>query len=144
MTKETKQIPAPEVCAATMLGDLMKIVIDQVKAIQKPWEELSEGEQANYLDSIEFQCKRLINAAVDIIASDNMVTLTGEIDKVVFKDGVTATLKIGKGDPAVLDLAQAQGQMVKIVVLDTEQYEADGSTMPEADQDQPGLELDTD
>lgn len=58
-----------EIAENTLLGDLMRCVIEQIKVLPKPWDALSEAEQQDYLDRIEVQVADAVRQAVKIIAS---------------------------------------------------------------------------
>ena len=71
-----------QVAAETMLGDLMHTVIDMAKALQKPWQQLGEREQQDWLDSIEKQCETAAKRVVEIIASGGRTTVVATLKSV--------------------------------------------------------------
>lgn len=141
MTKENQQ--EHTVAEETFLGDLMSIVIDQVKAIHKPWEELSEDEQGAFIESIKLRCKTIARKAINIIASQGMTTVTADVDSVTFKEGIKVVLKIGAHVEGRHDVADAEGQPVLLVVSNAEDLVTEHD-LPEADPDQRGIDFDKD
>lgn len=130
------ETPAHIVIAeSTMLGDMMNCVLNQVKAIPKPWEKLGEAEQADYLDSIEAQMRNAVRQAVHIINAQERIVIPAMVDKVTFKDGVQAVLQLPKGADGRHELSDAEGHLVQILILDTSGIgEDEGKPQPEKDQ----------
>lgn len=130
-----------QIAEETFLGDLMRIIVDQVKAIQKPWEQLSQSEQEAYLNSIRLQCEAVSKKAINIIAAQGMVTIVADIDSVTFKDGIKAVLKIGSHVEGRHDLADAEGKAVLLVVSNADDL-INENEIPEAEPDQAAMDLD--
>jgi len=129
--------------SSTLLGDVMSIVLNQVKALPKSWQELSEAEQNDYLDSIREQSMEAIEQVVYTLNANSYTTVNAIVESVTFKGGVKAVLITDKhNNPAVHDLAESESKPVKILIPDLERFEADGSTAPVADADQSSLDLD--
>ena len=76
-----------EISENTLLGDLMKCVIEQIKVLPKPWDALSEAEQQDYLDRVELQVSEAVRKTVAIVTSKEMINVPATIDSVTFKDG---------------------------------------------------------
>jgi len=128
------------ITAETMLGDLMALCIDEMKAMPTVWQKLPEEQQQAVIDRAKHRVMTAINKAVHIIASEDRPTLTATVDQVVFKDGVKAVLTMSSSNPARHDLADAQGEQVLVVVMTGEQFTG-GAEEITPDPDQPGLQL---
>lgn len=126
------------VAEETMLGDLMNCIKEQVKALPKPWQQLSESQQYDYLDRIEQQCRAAVTQAVNIIMSQGKVTVEAIVEQVTFKDGVKVVMKMMKGTTGVHDLADSEGQAVLIIVANTDHLTRENGK-PVPDKDQPPL-----
>ena len=131
------------IAESTFVGDLMRVVVDILKAAPKTWQELSETEQETYLNSIEAQVKHVSQKAIRILSSAGRTSLVAEVDSVTFKDGVKAVMKLPKCLPGVYDLADAEGQEVLIVVSGAEAL-LHSHDLPEADPDQPAFDYEED
>lgn len=133
---------APEMAASTMLGDLMRLVIEQAKAMPKSWPEMSESEQQEYIDRAELQIKSSIESAVHIISTQG-----GDVNLPVLID--TATIKPGKECVVKVKLTHRH-DAVKLIgaecltgvlsVVDTEPFTVD-QDLPQGEEDQRGLDL---
>ncbi|WP_422491664.1 DNA translocase FtsK [Endozoicomonas sp. ALE010] len=123
--------------ASTLLGDLMSLVLDELKAMPDVWQKLPQLQQEEVLFRIKQRCTSAVAQAVRLMASGDRVTLTAAVDTVTFKDGVKAVLKMPGNTPGRHDLADAEGETVLIVIPDTAAYM--GGELPEADLDQPTL-----
>lgn len=123
----------------TFLGDLMQCVLDQVKAIQKPWQTLPEAEQDSYLNSMEAQLREATRKAMRILTAQDQTVIPIKVIKVVFKDGVKAEVELVAGSPGRHELADSEGQIVQLLIADIGHLTAGREGIPQADKDQPGL-----
>jgi len=124
-----------EMTEATMLGALMQCVLEQCKALPKPWQALGEIEQGEYLARVELQCRNTVRQAIRLICAQDRVVIPATVNKVVFKDGVKAELELTPGAPGRHDLADAEGQIVHILIVDTTALDSsEGKPKPEKDQ----------
>ena len=140
---ETTAIDNPIVqSSATMLGDLMKCVVDLGKALPKPWQQLCESQQRNWLDTVESQCTAAIEGAIGILASRQFPTAPATVDTVTFKNGgVKASLRIAHATQAAHQIADSAGQQVLIIICDPEEF-SDPESKPKPDPDQTSIALD--
>lgn len=125
----------------TMLGDLMNIVVEQLKVLPKPWESLSEDGQRAFLDRIELQCAEAIRQAVRIISSRGMTNVPATVDSVTFKDGVKAVLKLVSLTDGAIELAKAEGHIVSIIIPEADHLAESTAGKPEAEPDQRAMKL---
>jgi len=107
-----------EITAENCLGDMVKAVLDQVKSMQKPWQELSETEQGEYLYRIKQECHSVLTQVADHVATNGQTALKAKVESVTFKGGVKAALEIPNHQEAKHDLADAVGTDVIIVISD--------------------------
>jgi len=128
-----------EISENTMLGDLMKCVIEQVKVLPKPWDALSENEQRDYLDRVELQVADAVRQAIRIITSQGHNMVPAKVDSVTYKDGCKVVLKAVGGIENTIHLAEAEGQFVNVIIPAAELLNGSGKPQPEPDQR--GLEL---
>jgi hypothetical protein len=111
--------------AEFLLGSLIKASTKHLKTLSKPWIDLKEGEQKRVLATVQQDCRRAVQDAVDIIASNARMTFPAAVDQVVFKDGVKCVLTLAKGDWAH-SLADAEGGYVTIVIEERSKLLAEG------------------
>lgn len=136
---EQKQPDPVEVAASTMLGDLMKMVVEQCKAMPKSWQEMSESDQDNYLYRIETQCRMAVVQCVQIIASNGLTRIPVEIISTMIKKGVEVKAELV--DPhMVIDLVSAETKMAMLVLADSSQFTSEKGK-PASEADQRSLEL---
>lgn len=134
-----EEMDSVEVAKKTMIGDLVQATIDELKAAPDVWQKLSENKQAEVIERLTHRVVHNVTQAVHIIASDDRPTLRANLEQVTVKAGVKAVLTLSKKDPAALDLIEATGEDVLIVLPHLEQY-ADQEPGVYPDPDQPGLE----
>ncbi|WP_371763349.1 hypothetical protein [Massilia sp.] len=101
--------------AEYLLGSMIKAATKHLKTLSRPWIDMKEGEQKRVLATVQQDCRKAVQDAVDIIASNARMTFPAAVDQVVFKDGVKCVLTLAKGDWAH-SLADAEGGFVTIVI----------------------------
>jgi len=123
--------------AEFLLGAMMKAATKHLKTLSRPWIDMKEGEQKRVLSTVHQDCRKAVQDAIDIIASNARVTFQASVDQVVFKDGVKATLSLAKS-PEAHSLADAEGSYVTIVIEERSKLLAEGDAL-EVDKDQKPL-----
>lgn len=129
-----------EVSRETMLGDLMSVVIDELRAAPDAWDRLPEHKQQEVIARVEQRVAAVIGDCVQLIATDNRPSIPATLKEVTFKEGIKAVLSISKGSETCHALADAQGMAVLIVIPSVGQYS--GGTRPKATPNQAALPLD--
>jgi hypothetical protein len=114
--------------AEYLLGSMMKAATKHLKTLSKPWIDMKEGEQKRVLSTVQQDCRKAVQDAIDIIASNGRLTFQAAVDQVVFKDGVKAVLTLAKGDWAH-SLADAEGGFVTIVIEERSKLLQEGDAL---------------
>lgn len=127
-----------EIAYETMLGDLMGLVVDELKAAPGAWHEMSEDEQRMALDRIERRCTAAAHDCARMIAAENRPAIPATVESVAFKNGVKAVLTLAAGPGAHL-LADSTASGVLLVFPASDG--AMGGVRPEPDPQQPSLDL---
>ena len=105
----------------TLAGDLMDNILDVVRALPKPWQQMTEDEHTETIKNIRTRCEYMVGQTVHILARRNHAAVRVKVDSVNFKDGVKMTASMGKVDGAHY-LADATGETVVVVLCDAEEY----------------------
>lgn len=130
-----------DLAADTLRGDIRDVMLDRVKNLRKPWPQMSEYEQAEIIAGFDRVAKKLVRDAVRIVAAENQVEVSATLEQVAIKDGIKATLTLSRHAQGRHELADAVGQEILIVVLDSERHDGERAEA-KADPDQPGLPID--
>lgn len=137
---EKNEVPTVELAQATMLGDLMQIVVDEVKAAPDVWQKLSEHKQDALINRVEQRVREAVRQCVELIAANGRVAIPGAIESVQVKDALKAVVIVAKSDPHRHELIDATKKAVMIVIADPTDYHG-GAGDVQADKDQPELPL---
>lgn len=132
------ELSEKDMTAEFMFGEIRDACLMEIKAAGTPWQIMPQQMQDEVIERIDKNVKTVINKAVDILIAHQFPIIKGEIDKVVFKDGIQAVVKIPSGDPRRHELADAR--YVNIVIIDVDQFMGGGEIQSEADQR--GLNID--
>lgn len=130
-----------EVAASTMLGDLMTLVLDELKAAPDVWQKLGEVDQDAIIDRVRRRCESAVEDCVRIIATQGFARIRASVESVTVKDGIKAVVALSKHDANRHELVDAQGSSVFIVLADVEQFSG-GTAGIKAEPDQGSLTLD--
>lgn len=126
-----------ELAAETMLGDLTKIVIDEIKAAPDVWPKLSQHQQDDIIARCNSQIGDAVRECVRMIHADGRTVITADLEQITAKDGIKATLTLPKHDENRHALLDSVGKPVLIVVSDPSPFLA--GDLPKSDPDQPDL-----
>lgn len=122
-----------------LFGDLLKIMMAEIRQISIPWGALPEKEQQKVIDRVTERTEEVVREVVRIIASAARPTVQADVESVMFKDGVKVTLTFSKAAADRHAIADAAGSQVLLVLPN---YGAAlGGDAPKADKDQPELSI---
>ena len=137
-TDEITEEEVQEIAIETMLGDLMKTIITQYKALPSPWQSMPKYQQKDVIYSTECAVKEAIEKAVSLIASEGFQTISAAVEQVTFKGGVKAVLTMARGAEGAHEIADAEGSLIEIVIPNIERF-LSTQGLPEAEEDQADL-----
>lgn len=120
--KEESSSSIQEISACTMVGDLMSLVTDELKAAPDVWQKLGESEQGECIDRIRRRIDTAVEECVRLIATEGFARIRATVESVAVKDGIKATLTLSRHDGSRHELIDAQGTTVYIVLADAEQF----------------------
>jgi hypothetical protein len=120
-----------DIAAASMHGDLVSALLDEVKSLPKPWQQLSESQQDAVIDRLRRRTGEAIDQCVRAIAADGRDTCVAELEQLTSKDGIKAVLKLSAHDENRYALLDAVGKQVLVVVGDSKHFLA--GEMPRAE-----------
>lgn len=123
--------------AERLSGSVTSFIVDRLRHLPKPYAMMSESEQQDIIEDAVTAGNAFVRDVVKLIAANGRPTISAIVEKVEFKDGMKAHLKMSKFCELRHALADAQGQNVLIVVADPDSYI--GGDNPTPDPDQPGL-----
>lgn len=130
-----------DVATDTLKGDVRDFLLDNLKHIGKPWQQMGELEQEEQIDRATRAAETFVRKCVVTVAAKDQASMIGTLDSVTVKDGFKAVIKLSKTDKSRHELVDAQGQTVLIVVADAEQFSGEREPA-KADPDQQDFGLD--
>lgn len=135
---ETKELK--EMTIDTVGTSLMKLFIQHAQDLKKPWAQMSKTQQDDTLDAIRAGVQEQVKKAVELIAARDRVHVIGTLEQITIKNGVRASVMIGKSCPGLSRLFECQGEAVAVVVAHPGE-ELKGIFDIKGQDDQRGLEL---
>lgn len=134
--------PPIEVAEATMIGDLLAGLIDEIKIMPDVWQKTSEGKQANIIDRLTRRVESAVKQAIHTLASQNYGTIEATLEGVTLKDKIKATLLVPNG-PMLHELCDRRLSRVLIVLPPLPDQFRGGTDKVKPDKDQPEIPLNT-
>lgn len=128
----------------TLKGDVRDWLLDRIKHLPRPWQQMSEQEQRDLIYSAEEAAADLVRRTVRIIAAEGRIAITAQLEQVTVKDGIKAVVTMSKHDAFRHELVDAQGKDVLIVVADASQHMGQQAEAQPDNLNEPGLPLDDD
>lgn len=126
--------------AELVLGDgLMDVVVQELRALTKPWQNLTEDQQEQILERATERVREVAKRTVRELATRGTHHVVATLEQITIKKGAKVVLSI----PANLvdeHLTESVQEQV-ILVLAGELAAADEIKQPPADLQQPGLDL---
>lgn len=123
-----------EIATETMHGDIVQLVIDELKAAPDVWQKLSQNAQGLVIDRVQRRGGDAIKQAVYAIAAQGRDTVAADLEQITAKDGIKAVLTLSKNDPQRHSLLDAVGKPVLLVVASAAEFM--GGEMPKAESEQ--------
>jgi hypothetical protein len=131
--EEQQQPRVIRVAAATMTGDLLRALVDELRRQSKPWQALTATQQEAIIERFHVGVGKAIVDAVKIIAGDGRAAIVAKLEQAVIKDaGIKATLALSQNDPGRHDLTDAVGKQVLLSVVDVSPYRGGDRPTPDA------------
>jgi transcriptional regulator with XRE-family HTH domain len=125
--------------AATLIPDLRDFVLDLLRHMPKPWQQMTRAERREYAHIVDDACQELVLRAVELVETRDRISVPVGLEQVAFKPkGIEAKLTMGVLDRALRHaLIDAQGSPVLLVVADATPYL--GARRPPRLDDEPEL-----
>lgn len=100
---------------------LMGVVLQEIKALPKVWQQLSEYDQNEVIDRVRESVKKSVDSAVRLIASKNFPYVVARLESASLKEIVKATFKISRENQSkqVHELYDARGELCQIILSST-------------------------
>ena len=115
-----------------MFGEMRDCLLNEMKAMPEVWQKMSQSQQDEAIGRIDTQVARVIWDAATRLAAHNYPTIKGEVDQVLFKEGIKAVIKVQPGDPMRHELADSK--YVNVVIIDADQFMGGGEITSDPDQ----------
>lgn len=119
ITTETQTIASD-----SMGKDLLCFLVQEFKALPKPWQQLSEHDQNEVLDRARLKVESIVHDAVSILSGNGWVSVLADIEGIAIKDHVKVTLKVTRGNSeiAMHELYGSRNQPCRVVLCSPEAY----------------------
>lgn len=112
------------IASASMGKDLLAFLVQEFKAMPKPWQQLSESEQNDVLDRARYMVETIVHDAIEIVTAGEWVSVLADVENIAIKDHVKVTLKIARSnsEESMHELYNSRNQACRIVLASAEQY----------------------
>lgn len=106
-----------------LAGDLTEAIIEIIKRMRKPFDQHTQFEKRDLVETIKICAANLVQGAVDAVASEGRTTITAYVESIAVGEKTKISLKMGAmGDDAAADaigdLYRLLKKQVQIVTSD--------------------------
>jgi hypothetical protein len=118
--------------------DLLLVWFKQAH-LQKPWPQMSEGDQRTWINRIEERAELLIDEVIEHVNHGDFPVVNAKIDSFTVKNGEVKVVTKGFADNDMLAILNSAGEKrVQITVMRNDQFDEERDPL-HPDPDQPGL-----
>lgn len=111
-------VNAPRIASSTMKGDLLALVIEEVRKLKKPYIDLTEHQQESFIELIEARIAHAVKRAITLIAANGRASVKGKIDSCTIKEQVKVVLLVPISNPDRHAIIDSTGDEVLLVLPD--------------------------
>lgn len=112
-----------QLTAETLGRDILQAMLDEIK-LHVSWNGMPAAAQHQMIERLRKRTRTLIEEGLNILFRGHYPAIPAELDSITIKNGIKATISIGKGQKDWHELADAQGTQILLIVADPEQYAA--------------------
>lgn len=105
----------PQLETATLLGDVRDALLAEFKAIDRPWEKMTEDQQDRLIHRAQDVADSLVRRTVNIVAEQGFANLAVTINKFTVKDGVKIEVGAAETVENITQLAMHGGAAVLVL-----------------------------
>jgi hypothetical protein len=124
--------------ASGLAAQVTETLIDEIRALDKPWHQTSESQQAVVIARLSDRVANAMALAVQVMAASGHKAVICNLFSVTFKDGVKATITVAPSNEKRHDLADYATKDAVLVLADPSVF-MQGLADVKADADQPRL-----
>lgn len=116
----TEQEPTFE--TETLLGDIRTALLDGLRNMPKPWQQMTSEEQQQMIDGCTKVATHLVSEAVRIVSSNRFPVIAGRLMKAQIKDGMQLQVDVSRFDPQRLIIIDSVSKPVFLVVAEPDMF----------------------
>lgn len=119
ITTETESVASD-----SMGKDLLAFLVQEFKAMPKPWQQLSEHEQNLVLDRARYMVEAIVHDAISILSGNGWISVLADIEGIAIKDHTKVTLRVSRDNSeiAMHELYGSRNQPCRVVLCSPESY----------------------
>ncbi|MFG1247290.1 hypothetical protein [Xanthobacter flavus] len=134
MVKGKNKAPA-EIAADTLRGDVRDVLLGHIRALPKPWPQMSEQEKEDAIVRAERLADDLVRKAVDLAASKGFPHFPVQLGKFTVGDSIEGKFSAAFSHENLDGLASRKGLSVVLVPRDVTEFLGEkAAAVPERDQ----------
>ena len=125
----------------TARGDVRDFMLDRIKRMKKPWDQLGEYEQRSEITSADMAAQQLVRKVVMLVAAHGRRHIKAAFEQYTVKDGLKIVLQAPVTQENVLTLTAGRGSQVILTLADDSPF-AGQKTDPKPTPNQGALPVD--
>lgn len=107
----------------TLRGDIRDLILREFKAMSRPWQQMTETEQARLIHRANDIAGTVVRRSVDIVAEDGLPSLPVTVGKITLEGGaIKGAYECFADDENLLAIRRLQSKRAMFVLADPDEY----------------------
>lgn len=112
----------PTIETDTLMGDIRTALLDALRNMPKPWQQMGPDEQQQLIDGCTKVSTHLVSEAVRIVASNRFPAISGRLIKAQIKDGMQLQVDVSRFDAQRLTIIDSVTKPVFLVIAEPDMF----------------------
>jgi hypothetical protein len=127
--------------ADTLRGDIRDMILDELKRLPKPWQQMSESEQRRAIDGAGYVASELVRKTVLLVAHEGFPHLVTSIKKYGVEKGMKVELTTIDSVDNITKLAEHGTREAILVLAQMSKFMGERRPPPKPHPDEPELPI---
>ena len=131
---ELTQLKNEALSEKILIGELMQLVVDELKAAPMAWQKMPEAKQSDVIFRIQDRVEKMVMQTVAVLAAGDRMQVKGAIESITYKGGAKVVIKVARSEEGCAELGMCEGKTAIVAIVDMARYGGADRVKPEPQQ----------
>lgn len=112
-----------DLTADTLTGDIRDFILQWIRSMKKPLEQMSEQQQLDVVEAVEKAARELVGGAIQVVAGQGFPRAYVRLGAFTVKDGVEAKIVSERTDRNLLNFNAFAGKGAVLIFADRDEFD---------------------